>query len=508
MDEKLFEICPEIDVESLMSRIREGVSQRAADVLSLPSLQDLAPGTAEPPQLAMEIVRGTGFAGRVNEIPIRARGAKGRIELELKKFLKWLVHWNTKSQAEFNHSVMRSLELIVEDLHKAKTNFATVEEGLRNLSVRSFEFQERMSRELGQVRQDMRGVVEATETRLVANSAKEVWSLMEQISRCATVLEEREKQWTILESQLKQIIEESLTETMRREATVAERSLEMNDRLYYDLEELRIRILRIERLARKNRSEIAYQHTHGDSNGRQQLTVQDHRPHAAKNARTATSATDRDTTGQLFDYFLFEHRLRGSVAEIKRRQAGYLELFENRHNVVDLGCGRGEFVELLTEKRVNVTGIDSSEDMVDFCCDRGLKVLQCDLFEYLEGLQDGELDGVLLSQVVEHFSPQQILDLLQLCAKKLELNGVIVIETMNISCPIALCNFYLDPSHVRPVPAEMLRFMVEHLSYQVKCLRFSSPLPNRNLGDVLDLPHGLSQESSAYQDYAVVAVRV
>jgi O-antigen chain-terminating methyltransferase len=208
-----------------------------------------------------------------------------------------------------------------------------------------------------------------------------------------------------------------------------------------------------------------------------------------------------------FDYFLFEHRHRGSVLDIKRRQSTYLDLFRGRNKVVDLGCGRGEFVELLTENGINVTGVDISEDMVDFCRDRGLTVVHADLFDYLTGLPDGEPDGIFLSQVVEHLAPEQILNLLLLCAQKLESGGVIVIETVNTNCPTAMSNFYIDPTHVRPVPPEMLRFMVEQASLQVKYLRFTSPLPGNDHGEVLDLTAGMSPDVMVYQDYAIVAIK-
>lgn len=208
-----------------------------------------------------------------------------------------------------------------------------------------------------------------------------------------------------------------------------------------------------------------------------------------------------------FDYFLFEQRFRGPVAEIRRRQTGYLDLFRGRRAVLDLGCGRGEFLELLTELDIPVTGVDQSEDMVDFCRGRGLPAVQADLFAYLESLPDAHLDGVFVAQVVEHLPPTAIARLIGLCGRKLQPGGVMVAETVNPGCPVALGNFYLDPTHVRPVPAELLRFLFEQALFEVRCLRFSAPAGGGERAEVLELESGFALEAQHYQDYAVVAVR-
>ena len=208
-----------------------------------------------------------------------------------------------------------------------------------------------------------------------------------------------------------------------------------------------------------------------------------------------------------FDYLLFEQQFRGPLEEIKRRQAAYLDLFLGRREVLDLGCGRGEFLELLTGHGIPVTGVDQSRVMVDLCHGRGLRAVQADLFAYLEGLPEHSLDGVFAAQVVEHFPPAAIARLIGLCGRKLQPGGVMVAETMNPGCPVALGHFYLDPTHVRPVPAELLRFLFEQAPFEVRCLRFSAPAGDGNLAEVLELPSAITPEAQQYQDYAVVAVR-
>jgi O-antigen chain-terminating methyltransferase len=227
-------------------------------------------------------------------------------------------------------------------------------------------------------------------------------------------------------------------------------------------------------------------------------------------------ASDSGGLDRVFDYFMFEHRFRGSVADIKGRQTAYLDLIRGHENVVDLGCGRGEFVELLSEHGISATGVDSNADMVDFCRDRGLNVVRADLFDYLEGLPDASVGAFFAAQVVEHLSPEQIVRLIELCGRKLRPRGIVILETINPNCPAAMNWFYLDPSHVRPVPAELLRFVAEQDHFRVKGIRFSAPVAaepggggGAPMAPTLEIEtDGLPREAQSYQDYALIAERV
>ena len=214
-----------------------------------------------------------------------------------------------------------------------------------------------------------------------------------------------------------------------------------------------------------------------------------------------------ERAGKIFDYFMFEQRFRGSRAEIQRQQSIYLDLFLNRRRVFDLGCGRGEFVELLSERGVDVLGVDSQAEMVEFCRERGLRVVQEEIFAFLARLPHESAEGFFIAQVVEHLPPEKIVELLRLCASRLSRGGVLVAETINPQCPVALGNFYLDPSHVRPVPAELLRFICEESGLRVESLRFSAPVYQSGAAELLEVRGHLPSEINLYQDYSVVGVK-
>jgi SAM-dependent methyltransferase len=130
--------------------------------------------------------------------------------------------------------------------------------------------------------------------------------------------------------------------------------------------------------------------------------------------------------------------------------------------VLDLGCSRGEFLELMRENGIAARGIDLDPESIALCRQKGLDVEQADLFSYLAGLADQSLGGVFSSQVVEHLPPNRLPELIALAARKLEPGGLLAIETPNPEClAIFASNFYLDPTHVRPVPSALLHFYFE-----------------------------------------------
>jgi O-antigen chain-terminating methyltransferase len=218
-------------------------------------------------------------------------------------------------------------------------------------------------------------------------------------------------------------------------------------------------------------------------------------------------AQNDNSLAQSFDYFLFEHRFRGTRADIKQRQLAYLELFRGRESVLDLGCGRGEFAELLSEQRIPVLGVDRDADMIAECRERGLPVVHADVFNYLGALPAASVDGIFAAQLVEHLTPGQVLSLVQLCRAKLKIGGLVVLETVNPHCSFALGNFYLDPTHVRPVPPQLLAFMLAQSGFDPQSFRFSAPLPESAADATLTLTTDWDARVFAYQDYAVIAVR-
>ena len=119
-----------------------------------------------------------------------------------------------------------------------------------------------------------------------------------------------------------------------------------------------------------------------------------------------------------FDYFVFEERYRGSEAVIADRQKEYLGHFQGRENIVDIGCGRGEFLELLRENGIRSRGVELGTDPFLLCREKALDVVQQDLFSYLESVPDESLGGLFSAQVIEHLAASDQLRFVSLAYRR------------------------------------------------------------------------------------------
>jgi O-antigen chain-terminating methyltransferase len=172
------------------------------------------------------------------------------------------------------------------------------------------------------------------------------------------------------------------------------------------------------------------------------------------------------------DYFAFESRMRGSVDAIRDRQRRYVDDFRDAAPVLDIGCGRGELLQLLRDTGVDARGIDADADMVAYARGEGLDVQQADLVEHLEGLPDGSLGGIFMGQVVEHLPPSALVRALELAAAKLRAGGLLVAETINPLSPLALRHYFADLTHAQPLVPETLQLLARQAGFAETEIRY------------------------------------
>lgn len=223
-----------------------------------------------------------------------------------------------------------------------------------------------------------------------------------------------------------------------------------------------------------------------------------------------------------FDYYWFESIHRGDRALIKRRQQPYLTYFDGCRNVLDIGCGRGEFLELLSEKGIGGYGIDIERDSIQFCADEGLPARQAEALAHLASIGEGEVDGVFISQVAEHMTPAELIEMVGLAYQKMKPGGYVVIETPNPQCLLIFASFfYADLSHVQPIHPETMRFLLLSAGFRDVEIKLTNPVPkNQRLAKLMvqglkpgdtwadEMNANLEKLNSvlfSYMDYAAIA---
>jgi len=184
-------------------------------------------------------------------------------------------------------------------------------------------------------------------------------------------------------------------------------------------------------------------------------------------------------------YAAFENRFRGPQEEVKKQLESYASLFPAKGKILDLGCGRGEMVELLREKGLEATGVDLNDQMIALCRSKGLPCEKKDLIEALASCADASLAGIFSSQVIEHLAPAVLELMIDLCYLKLAPSGVLILETVNPASVFALVQVYLlDPSHERPIHPQSLRFLLETAGFKQVEIRYAAPLKAERLKEI------------------------
>lgn len=159
--------------------------------------------------------------------------------------------------------------------------------------------------------------------------------------------------------------------------------------------------------------------------------------------------------------------------------------------VVDVGCGRGEWLEVLRDADIEAYGIDTNRAAVDRCLERGLDVRHEDALVHLRSLPEGSVRAVTSFHLVEHLSLDTLIGLIEAALLALRPGGILIMETPNpTNLVVGAANFYLDPTHIKPLHSEFLRFLVLQRGFVDAELRFLHPEDVDRLApeDLVDFP--------------------
>lgn len=214
-------------------------------------------------------------------------------------------------------------------------------------------------------------------------------------------------------------------------------------------------------------------------------------------------------------YVSFEDAFRGTRQDIKERLKVYLPYMENINSnkrdlsIIDLGCGRGEWIELLGEYGYSAKGVDLNRIMVNVCKELNLDVVETDAIEFLRRQKSNSFEVITGFHIVEHLPLKALISLFDECLRVLKPNGLVIFETPNPeNIIVGSCNFYTDPTHNNPIPPETLKFLLDARGFSRLELLKLHPMDYFDYDYEKDDPIShIAYRFNMEQDYSIVAVK-
>lgn len=501
---------PPLDSESARREVRERiqaiVGAELADSRGVP---------ASAPLIDVDALRRMAGAvktthGLIGKMPPQPPTFRARVGAVLVRLVRRALFWYTPQIVAFHAAVTQVVEEQVralEALNAAAGELERLREALSRFEIaaRSQLEQERAARqaaesaaasELAELRQALRELRDNTGARLqdlaslerLRQAEARLARSVESVSCEVRGLEERWKAaWSAWEQQSFQRLGEwQAGEERARELLASELKAESEERAT-----LGLRMKKAEERLRELDSEVRL---HGRRLSRLENAVRGGLPEALR--------------------VRFEEEFRGSREEIKRRLRVYLpRLAEMRLStgarpmVLDLGCGRGEWLELLREAGVEAEGVDHNRALVAGCVERGLKAHEADAIEYLRGLPADSVNAVTAFHLIEHLPFPELFTLLNETIRVLKPGGLAIFETPNpANVLVGSERFYFDPTHQRPLPTQLARFLAEGCGFSEVEIMPLHPWPeaSRLEEDGSELVRRFNEFFYGPQDYAII----
>lgn len=416
-----------------------------------------------------------GKVASIGSVNPRPPGFINNIAQSLKSLVSRALNWHVREQVEFNRAVMGSVEATIEALNESNRAIATL---AARISADGDPIQQ-----LNDIRTHWSHWRVEWEKKLAGNEIAFLRGISEQQGAF-------QHRVTALDASFR---EQLRAQHANFEAALERASASIQKRAAADIEELQKRFW-----ADLDRVRLEYETIiHAELRAvRQKVSFS--APTGPVTLRAPAEFPD-------IDWLKFAEKFRGSETAIKERQQIYAARFQGHSPVLDIGCGRGELLEVLRDAGIGATGIDLSEDSLALCRSKRLQVEAADLFTYLRDLPDASFGGVVCSQVVEHLPPERLPELVQLAHAKLRSGGLLAIETPNPEClAIFATHFYLDPTHRHPIPPALMCFYLEEAGFgRIEVERLNPA--EQSIQSVIELPEKFRKEFFGALDYVVFA---
>ena len=210
-------------------------------------------------------------------------------------------------------------------------------------------------------------------------------------------------------------------------------------------------------------------------------------------------------------YLMIEDRFRGTRGEIKARQRIYVADARQANAstdqpILDLGCGRGEWLELMREEGLPAIGVDLNQTMVDECRSLGLEVVSNEALDFLRSRPPASLSAITGFHIIEHMPFVRLIALVDEALRTLKPGGLLLFETPNPeNVLVSTHNFYVDPTHLRPLPSILVSALLEARGFVRITVRNLHPHPN--IAERYE-PEALNEFNKRFygpQDYGILA---
>jgi 2-polyprenyl-3-methyl-5-hydroxy-6-metoxy-1,4-benzoquinol methylase len=450
------------ELAAVIAEIRERVRARNPN--------GAAPGNLPLPDLAPLLHARDAAEAKVASIGTvnpRRGGPLNSIIQSLKRTVARALDWHVREQVEFNRSVMACVQATIEALNESKQTFSLIAGGLGEAREEA--------RELRDIRNHWAEWRTGWEQKLAYTEIQ----FLRSVSELQAAFQHRVT-----------LMDASYREQMKAQHADFERSMErqsgeIHQRFWNEWAGLKAeyeRMIHSELRLVRQRASLA----------RAVEQVSESAPPEFANV----------------DWLKFAEKFRGGENDIRARQRMYAGRFREHAPVLDLGCGRGEMLEVFRESGNAARGIDLNDDSIALCQASGLEVEKADLFAYLGALPDGSLGGVVCCQVVEHLPPARLPEMIRLIHAKLRTGGLVAIETPNPEClAIFATHFYIDPTHRHPIPPVLASFYLEEAGFgAIEVERLSPSI--ESMPSLAELPEAFRKEFFGSLDYAVFAVKL
>lgn len=435
--------------------------------------------------------------GTVNPRP---PGLKNNLIQKWKRFIARVLDWHVREQVEFNRAQMNCVQAVMEALNEHNRSLERIAAALDQFSALLESYQSSVN--------ELTGGVGSLPARF-SEWEHRVGTLPEQLADIRLHWQEWRREWerklTINETQFLRSAAElqsgfthrtTLMEANYRdlaklqhssfESALGKATQEIQTKVWQDLDKIKTEYESLIHAELRSIRQKAFAAAAA-------LPV----------ASGAAPAADHE-----YDFLRFAEKYRGPESYVKANFEVYLPYLEKRSRIVDLGCGRGEMLELLREKGITAKGVDADKESVAICKSKSLDAIEADIFTFLEESMDGAFDGLFCAQVIEHLPPLELPRFIRLCALKLERGGVLILETPNPEClAIFATHFYMDPTHQRPVPPSLAAFHMEEAGLgRIEIKRLAPAL--ESMPSLASLPTDFREAFFGCLDYGIVGIKL